>query len=813
MTPYGDRFRPKSRDPLLGLSRQIGLTKAAMIVESGLRGFWPFVSLALVTYGFVALSGHNFLPTRAVQLLITIVGIGLIFLLVRGIRRFSWPDKSQILQRLDSSLPNSPIAALQDKQALNSDHPLARALWQEHLDRMEAHAMLARAKAPQPALASRDPVGLRLMAIVVALVAIIFAPKPDLETLVAAVTGEDIGLTGPSFAIEAWALPPAYTGKPALYLTEIAPNVEINLPVGSEISVRFYGDGDFIIAEETSGNLTVIPPHNPDVPVRDVQFLALSSGLITLLNGNDTLAQWTIKVIPDLPPILRIPDGLEKATSGAMELTYGARDDYGIVTAKLLIRPNLSLVDRRFGLLADPNIPDVIERDLPMPFSQDQTDIKETFSEDFSRHLWANLPVDITVQVTDGAGQTAQITLDPADLPARSFFDILAAGIVEQRRDLLWSPQNDTRVSQVLRAMTYHPSEGLFPSASTYLMTRTAIRRMGYQMQDGFDNAERAEISDLLWLIANLIEDGDLSGAEARLRRAQERLALGLENGATDAEMAELMDELRAATDEYLQQLSQNAEPGQTPAPGQETRTMSMDQLQEMLDKLQELAESGQTAEARQMLEQLREFMENMQVTNQQSQPGQGGRDQQNLQDTLQQQQQLSDEAFQQLQEQLDQGAEQDGEGLAERQEALRQFLDDMRGQADSDEASEAIDQAESNMAEARDRLNEGDFSGALDEQAEVMEDLRRGLRELQNRAQADQSGEDGQLDPNNAQRDPLGRPVGSQGRVDNGDTAVPDQDANDRARELMEEIRRRSGDAQRPVEELDYLRRLLERF
>ena len=33
------------------------------------------------------------------------------------------------------------------------------------------------------------------------------------------------------------------------------------------------------------------------------------------------------------------------------------------------------------------------------------------------------------------------------------------------------------------------------------------------------------------------------------------------------------------------------------------------------------------------------------------------------------------------------------------------------------------------------------------------------------------------------------------------------------RARELLDEIRRRSGEQQRPTEELDYLRRLLERF
>jgi hypothetical protein len=41
----------------------------------------------------------------------------------------------------------------------------------------------------------------------------------------------------------------------------------------------------------------------------------------------------------------------------------------------------------------------------------------------------------------------------------------------------------------------------------------------------------------------------------------------------------------------------------------------------------------------------------------------------------------------------------------------------------------------------------------------------------------------------------------------------VPDADIQARARALLDEIRRRSGEQARPQIELDYLRRLLERF
>jgi len=41
----------------------------------------------------------------------------------------------------------------------------------------------------------------------------------------------------------------------------------------------------------------------------------------------------------------------------------------------------------------------------------------------------------------------------------------------------------------------------------------------------------------------------------------------------------------------------------------------------------------------------------------------------------------------------------------------------------------------------------------------------------------------------------------------------VPDASVMKRARELMDEIRRRAGDRTRPMEELQYLDRLLDRF
>jgi len=56
-------------------------------------------------------------------------------------------------------------------------------------------------------------------------------------------------------------------------------------------------------------------------------------------------------------------------------------------------------------------------------------------------------------------------------------------------------------------------------------------------------------------------------------------------------------------------------------------------------------------------------------------------------------------------------------------------------------------------------------------------------------------------------------RPTANRGALEGSDTRVPGEEALKRARELLDEIRRRSGERTRPQLELDYLRRLLDRF
>jgi hypothetical protein len=60
---------------------------------------------------------------------------------------------------------------------------------------------------------------------------------------------------------------------------------------------------------------------------------------------------------------------------------------------------------------------------------------------------------------------------------------------------------------------------------------------------------------------------------------------------------------------------------------------------------------------------------------------------------------------------------------------------------------------------------------------------------------------------------DPLGRH--RQGKIprDDGSTKIPAQSDAQRAREILDEVRRRANESTRPPPELDYLRRVLRQY
>ena len=85
---------------------------------------------------------------------------------------------------------------------------------------------------------------------------------------------------------------------------------------------------------------------------------------------------------------------------------------------------------------------------------------------------------------------------------------------------------------------------------------------------------------------------------------------------------------------------------------------------------------------------------------------------------------------------------------------------------------------------------------------------LRNGQGDTANRGRGRREGAARDLE-----RDPFDRPAGAFGAIDGRDTRVPDRSVLDRARQVLEELRRRAAQPSRPRLELDYLDRLMDQF
>ena len=808
---------------LKGAGRPIRMTLAGLWAERLVRAFWPLWSLLIAALAALAFDVQTHLPLEAFWFGAVSVLLGLGWALIWGVRHFRIPSRAEATARVDARLPGQPIAALMDSPALGANDPTGRALWQAHLRRMSIQAQAAKPVAPDLKLASRDPYALRYVALLAFVMALMFGSLWQAASVAGLMPGgASLAATGPAW--EGWAEPPGYTGKPALYLADQT-GTDLSLPVGTRLRLRFYGDpGSLILAETISGR-TDVPPASANAQ----DFVVKQSGNLAI-QGTGGRA-WTVNAIADLPPTITAIGPVTREADGKFGLKFAAKDDYGVAKGEVTLAMDLSRVDRRFGLTLDPE-PEALQAltlDLPMPMKRDRTQIEQQLTDDLSQSLLSNMPVTLTLSVKDAGGHTGTAPPISADLPGRRFFDPLAKSLIEMRRDLMWNRANNPRVTDILKAVTWRP-EGFLPNNRAYLRLRVLIRNL-----DSSGTALTAEDRDTaveeLWKIALLVEEGDLASALDRLHRAEDRLSEAIKNGASPDEIDKLMQELRQAMNDYIQQQAEaNGQQPQDPQ-AQNGQTMTQDQLQAMLDKLQQLMKEGKTAEAQALMDQLRQFMENMRVTQgDPGSPGQGSPGQQAMKDlgqALKDQQGLADDSFKGLQQQNEGGTGQDGQSLAGRQQALKDKLDQLQkqgslpgtGNPDGAEGQKQLDRAGKAMKDAQDALRQGDLGKALDNQAQAMDALRQGLKDFgQAMAQNDPGSNQGNTATANAGDpqagiDPLGRQLGSEGRMGSDANLLQGPDVYRRAQDLLDEIRKRAGEQSRPAEERGYLKRLLDLF
>ncbi|NIX78195.1 TIGR02302 family protein [Microvirga terricola] len=773
-----------------------------------------------------------------------IVGLGLFaaaaLFSVWPLLRLRWPSRLNALDRLDrdTGLKDAPARALDDTLASGTDDPGTQALWALHRKRAEEAVARMRVAPPRPDMPKRDRYALRAMG-VLALVASAFVAGPEMGSRIgAAFDWHAPKAAAPAFRIDGWIDPPRYTRTPPVMI-DLAKDQHLRAPVHSTVVVRIAGDGKAEIVP-TAG-LMPLPPHGTQrAGLREERFTLENNAEVAVRTGSRSV-RLTLESIPDKPPEIAFTAPPEVNARGTFTLLYKGKDDYGIVSVEGLVeRPEGA---RGRSLVAPPRL------DLALPGHEENA--PETRSQvDLTNHSWAGAKVTIKLKAKDEAAQEGTSEAITFTLPQRPFTDPLAKALVEQRRHLVMVPDDRKRVQTALDALLIAP-DTFTPQWGVYMGLRVGASRLRRAHTD----QDLLDVADWLWTMAVQIEDGNLSDAERELRAAQERLREAMERGAPNEEIKRLTDELRQAMDKFLREFAQRMQQNpQTRDPNQRgpERVISQDDLNRMLRQMEDAMRRGDMAEAQRLLEQLRNILDNLQTAQPNSrmtdplgrEMNQAMRDLENM---AREQQNLRDDTFRQgqnkrmqqgernrmrqrprpdseEQDQAESGQDgqqsQDSQALSQRQQALRDALGELqrRMQGLGMQNEQGLSDADQAMREAENALGQGQDSPAVDAQGRALDALRRGMQGMAQQMQQMQQGEGdqpgvGQGGEQTTQRDadPLGRPLRDRGMSD-GSVVVPGPDAAARARQILDELRRKLGDPNRPQEELDYFDRLLRR-
>jgi uncharacterized protein (TIGR02302 family) len=825
----GDRIRPI----LPRLGRKLGLARLALTWERAWLAAWPAVGIAGL---FLALALLDVLPhlpgwLHALVLLALAVAFGVA--VRRACRRFSAPGAEEARRRLEqaSGLDHRPLAAMEDTLAVGGNDPDSAALWRVHQQRMAEMVRRLRVGAPAPGLARLDQWSLRGALLLLLVVGLTAGWRDADERLARAMQPAlGVGKSATNVArLDLWITPPSYTGLAPIFPTRLAkapagapptapqgaaaPDgpVLLKVPAGSKLAAQVQGPGGgkarLRIGDEA------VPFETVDRAGGRLETELERSGPLRVELSGETLGAWTVEIVPDRPPTVAFDKPPQPTLHAATGIAFSAADDYGLASVRAELRRTYEK-----GAVTGKEMT-TLELQLP---GRNPTSAKESGFHDLAPHKWAGMPVTMELVAVDALGQEGRSQAMPFTLPERQFTNPVARAIIEQRKRLTSEPHK--REDIVRRIVEIASEPGAFQHDSVvFLALITARSRLSMDETDGAVEPVRG----LLWDTALRLEDGRVSLAERELRRAQEALMKALAENASDAELERLMAELRRALDRYLramaQQMMQNPDRQPQEFDPSTMQMMQSSDLQKMLDQIRDLMRSGARQAAREMLAQLQQMMENMramQVMRSRSPQGQGAGMMRQLQQMMQRQRQLMDQSFRQQQQGM-----QPGPGQAMDQQALQRMLQQFReqmqgmqpGQGQGPGSGQFLDRANEAMEQAIRSLQQGRPGDAAGQQGQALEQLRqagRGLMEqmMERFARESGMGRPRQQRPGQPQRDPLGREMmGSD--ADSSDVRIPDESAVQRARDILDELRRRSGQSFRPRIELDYIDRLLHRF
>ncbi len=850
LSQYPDMLSDMSKDPSRRLGRKVFLAQSAILFETAWVAVWPAAMVAGLVLLAVLCGIPALLPAAVKPFALGLAAIAVLVAL-KPVLSLTLPSREAALRRIElkSGLKHRPVSTWHDRLAETNPAPESRVIWRAHQDWVAKQLSALKSGPPQSGLPHRDPMALR-NALAVALGAALFLNWGNWDVRLAeAVSSRPV--VAQAAGLDAWIAPPAYTMKPPLLLTSEAAKAQVKrgeefvVPEGSQLIVRLNGADkpvlNFIRPGENAGSedplLSRPIAETGKAGVFETKAVIERPVNIQVLSQDTVVAQWQVAVIPDAAPKAETGAQITVTPTGAFSVPWKASDDYGVagLDAKFRLAPEDGPAQdgesQPIGLQIEPPA---------FPINMQKLNPRSANGkafQDLTAHPWAGLMVELQLTARDQAGQTGVSKPLKFQLPERSFRKLLARAMVEQRRKLVQTPDDRIMIVRTLSALMAWP-DGLIEKSGTYLNIRTVTRRL----YNATTEKELLDVVDQLWEIAVLIEDGDLHNALKELEALRKELQEALANNAPPEKIAELMSKLREAMNRYLEAMTRQMQRAmrngeqmsqQQIRPGEMVRSQD---LKKMLDMIENLARQGARDAAQEMLSQLENILRNLQpgmarqMDPQRNSPM--ARMLQQLGDMMRRQQNLMDQTFRlprgQPNGQQQQGQQGDQQGrrpgnsqqmgdLSDQQNALGRMLQRMLDQLGQQgmNAPQGLGHSREAMKGAGKALGEGERGTALGKQGEALEGLREGARNMAQQLMQQGTGNEGNYgrhgEARGDDRDPLGRPMPTRS-TDFGPerNMLPGEAAVQRAREILNLLRSRANNPNRPRIELDYLNRLL---
>ncbi|AGF75117.1 putative membrane protein [Bartonella australis AUST/NH1] len=763
----------------------------------------------------------SYWPHLSLLCLLLVAAVGSLFPLFS----FRFPTAKDVDYYIEqeNGLENQPLSVQADQLCFEDDGNFSAVIWREHQRRMAEKLHHLQIGSAYPNSAAYDPAALRTLFVLLCVCAFSFSYGASGGRLADAFDFRPI-IDEASIRIDAWVVPPAYTGVAPIYLTR-GEATQLSVPEKSSVIVRIVnGAGVEVKAiSEEDGHEIFLSKKKEKMTLDDpiIHFETNLEHSINLsVSSRYKQRQWRLHAIKDQPPTIRWLEKPGRVLAGSLELQYEMDDDYEVTKAFAKIESLFDQDKNASPLYGAPEVKLLLARDGKG---------KMRTVRDLSSHPWAGSEVKITLVAEDGAGQQGNSSSFLMTLPQRIFINPVARAVSEQRRLLALNASARESVLDMLSALLVRPEDGI-KNMTHFLILQSAWTRLSMSETE----EQLRDVAQYLWKIALAIEGDQFGSVQQRLKQAQAALRDALRYGASTAEIERLVADLRQAMGDYISALAEkapgidnasntNISPSDSDLSSNDT-TLSNDALQEKLNSIEEMAKMGSSSAAEQLLAEIEQTLDHLRVRKGDQEKRKDDSqtvwmkekiDQ--LGDLMRRQQEILNDTHRleierRHEEITPEKQQKQSETLKKRQTELQSELSALEKElsAQNIEQSNALKNAEEEMKSAGADFDSGNHEMSIQHQSGALEALRQGAQDVLNKMRETLKKARNNQNTAFGPRDPLGRSLSSEIDKAKENTIAPQENERTRARQILEEIRKRLGNDRISEEEKTYLEELL---